>query len=136
MADKQMDARAAFSAFSTGIARVQEEIENAIVNGLVKPVYAEKPEDIKGKSFRDFLVKYGILTNDPAFKKAVGGGGGGKSYHGAVDELTGGKATEIKGLVKALNAALKETPYMAHFYVKSKEAVGSKGKAAETPITQ
>lgn len=131
----QMDARAAFSAYSTGIARVQEEIENAIVSGLVRPVFAAKPEDIKGKSYRDFLVKFGILTNDEKFKKTERVGGGGKSYHGAVDDLTGGKATAIKTAVKELNAALKETPYVAHFYVKSKDAVGSKAKA-ETPIAQ
>jgi hypothetical protein len=131
----QMDARAAFSAHSTGIPRVQEEIEKAVLAGLVRPVYAEKPEDVKGKSFRDFLIKFGILTSDPQFKKTERVGGGGKSYHGAVDELTGGQATAIKTAVKALNVALKDTPYLAHFYVKSKDAIGSKAKA-ETPIAQ
>ena len=129
----QMDARAAFSAYSTGIPRVQEEIEKAVLAGLVRPVYAEKPEDIKGKSYRDFLIKYGILTSDKSFEKVTRVGGGGKSYYAAVDELTGGMATQAKNLVRDLNEKLKGTPYKAHFYTKSTEAAGSKAKA-ETPV--
>ena len=133
----QMDARAAFSAYSTAIPRVQEEIVKQIQEGNVRLVYAAKPEDIKGKSFRDFLVKFNLITTDEAMKKAPRAGvGGGKSYTQPVDALTGGAASAIKQMVKDLNAALKETPYVVHFYIKSKEAVGSHAKAAETPIAQ
>lgn len=133
MAENQMEARAAFAAYNTGIPAVQTEIANAIGAGRVRPFYAEKAEDVKGKSFRDFLIKFGLLTSDESFKKATRSGLGGKSYHAAVDELTGGLATKAKELVKQMNEALKGSPYKAHFYTKSTEAAGSKAKP-EVPV--